>query len=390
MADRPHFPKVAGKSRNGGFLTCPSPALILAARPFAAYGERMTIQLSVRDARRMRWQSQLLGGSDLGPADVVNRAVALQGQNLPAVLRALALRSRPGTSAADVRAAFNSGALVRSWPMRGTLFATTPEHLGTLLWFTAERIHRATMRRREELGLDDHTVGRARDLLLEALGTRPLRRAEVLALWDAAGIPTAGGPGYHLLLHLAVGGHVHWGAFDPDRPEQLLTFSPVYAPADPEAALAETVRGFVLARGPVTEGDLAWWTKLPRTVLRRAAAAVEDLTTVEVGGAAYWMIGEPGPARTTGAVLLPGFDEWILGYGDRSLTTSPAMFQAVVPGRNGIFRPTVVVDGITVGTWRLPRTSSRAAVEPVVELVEQVPAAARRAIAQAAAAWPHG
>ena len=174
-----------------------------------------------------------------------------------------------------------------------------------------------------------------------------------------------GGPGYHLLLHLSVGGHVHWGAFDPDRPEQLLTLSPGYAPADPEAALAEIVRGFVLARGPVTEGDLAWWTKLPRAVLRRAAAAVEDLTTVEVDGARYWMIGEPGSARTTGAVLLPGFDEWILGYGDRSLTTSPAMFQAVVPGRNGIFRPAVVLDGITVGTWRLPRTSSRAEAEQI-------------------------
>ncbi len=337
----------------------------------------------------MRWRAQLLDGSDLGPADVVNRAVALQGQDLPAVLRAVALRSRPGTTVSDVRAAFDSGVLVRSWPMRGTLFVTTPEHLAVLLSFTGERIHRSTTRRREELGLDDGTVARARELLLDALGTRPLRRSEVLSLWEAAGIETAGGPGYHLLMHLSVGGHVHWGPFDPDRAEQLLTLSPGHEPADPEAALAEIVRGFVLARGPVTEGDLAWWTKLPRTVLRRTAAAVEDLTTVEVDGVPYWMIGEPDPAPPAGAVLLPGFDEWILGYEDRSLTATPAMFQALVPGRNGVFRPAVVVDGVTVGTWRLPRTSSRTAAEPVVELVEQVPAAARRAIDQAAAAWPH-
>ncbi|MBO0896861.1 DNA glycosylase AlkZ-like family protein [Arthrobacter sunyaminii] len=350
----------------------------------------MGFQLSGEDARRMRVRSQLLNGSDLLPAGVVQRAVALQGQDLPAVLRAVALRSEPGTTVADVQAAFNDGALVRSWPMRGTLFATTPEHLGTLLFFTAERIHRATVRRREELGLDERTVGRARDVLLEALQIRPLRRAEVLSLWDAAGIPTAGGPGYHLLMHLAVAGHVHWGQFHPDRPEQLLTLSPDHSPADPEAALATVVRGFVLARGPVTEADLAWWAKLPRAVLRRAAAAVEDLTTVEVDGTPAWIIGDPDLPTATGAVLLPGFDEWILGYTDRSLTASPAVFEALVPGRNGIFRPAVVVDGVTVGTWRLPRSTARSGTEPVVDLVERIPAAARRAIDQAVAAWPHG
>ncbi|WAP51937.1 winged helix DNA-binding domain-containing protein [Arthrobacter sp. ATA002] len=337
----------------------------------------------------MRVHAQLLGGSDLLPADVVNRAVALQGQDLPAVLRAVALRSRPGTTVPDVRAAFDDGGLVRSWPMRGTLFVTTPEHLATLLFFTAERVHRATARNREELGLDDRTVVRARDLLLEALQSRPLRRAEVLSLWEAAGIATTGGPGYHLLMHLSVGGHVHWGPFDRDRPEQLLTLSPDHAPADPEAALAQIVRGYVLARGPVTEADLAWWTKLPRAALRRAAAAVEDLTTVEVDGMPAWIIGDPRPAAPAEAVLLPGFDEWILGYADRSLTASPAMFEALVPGRNGIFRPAVVVDGVTVGTWRLPRTSSRATPEPVVELLERVSAAVRRQIEQAVAAWPH-
>nr|WP_258073503.1 crosslink repair DNA glycosylase YcaQ family protein [Arthrobacter sp. 08Y14] len=89
-------------------------------------------------------------------------------------------------------------------------------------------------------------------------------------------------------------------------------------------------------------------------------------------------------------MLLPGFDEWILGYTDRSLTASPAMFEALVPGRNGIFRPAVVVDGVTVGTWRLPRSTAKSGTEPVVDLVERIPAAARRAIDQAIAAWPHG
>src|SRR5690606_26995190 len=117
----------------------------------------------------MRWHAQRLGGSALAPAEVVRRAVAIQGQDLPAVLRAIAMRASAGTALDDVRAAFDSGELVRSWPMRGTLFATTPEHLATLLHFTGERLHRAAARRRDELGLDDRVVDAARDTLLAAL-----------------------------------------------------------------------------------------------------------------------------------------------------------------------------------------------------------------------------
>ncbi|MBP3042076.1 winged helix DNA-binding domain-containing protein [Arthrobacter jiangjiafuii] len=347
----------------------------------------MAIELSRQDARRMRWYSQLLGGSDLDPADVVRRAVALQGQDLPAVLQAIAIRSRPGTGVQEVRDAFDRGELVRGWPMRGTLFATTPENLATLLHFTGDRIRRMAARRREELGLDEQVIARSGEALCEALADRPLDRAQALALWEAAGIKTAEGRGYHLLMHLSVQGLVHWGAFEPAGGTQFLALSTVPAPRDPDAALAELVRGFVLARGPVTEADLAWWMKLPKTTVRRAAAAAPDLVEVQVQGRPAWIVGEPRIPGESGVVLVPGFDEWILGYADRSLVAGPEMLAALVPG-NGMFRPAVLVDGIAVGTWRWPR-SSRAGVEPVLNLVEPVPAATRREIEQVLAAWPH-
>src|SRR5690554_489874 len=193
----------------------------------------------------MRWRAQLLGGSSLTPAEVVRRAVALQGQDLPAVLRAIAIRSTDGTTLADVRAAFDSGELVRSWPMRGTLFATTPEHLATLLHFTGERLHRAATRRRADLGLVDDVVNTARETLLGALEDRSLTRQEVLALWNDAGIATAGGRGYHLIAHFAIAGFVHWGPFTKTGTEQLLTLSPARTPVDAEAALAEVIHGYV-------------------------------------------------------------------------------------------------------------------------------------------------
>lgn len=352
----------------------------------------MPFDIPVPLARRQRLRNQLLAGSELEPADVVEQAVAFQGQDLRAVVRAIALRSRRGTGVADAVRAFDEGRLVRSWPMRGTLFATTPTYLATLLHFTAERTHRAAAGRRAQLGLDAHLIARARDILHEALTERPRTRAEALALWEAAGIETTAGRGYHLLVHFAVDGLAHWGRFTPTNDEQLLELSTITPPADPENALTGIVRAYIATRGPVTLADLAWWTKLPKTVLRRTAASIDDLVEVTVNGTPAWVVdaqshGDRGtvPGRVC---LVPGFDEWILGYADRSLIASPAALKALVPGGNGVFRPAILVDGIVVGTWKAPRgPGSRDAAAPL--LVESLPAETRRAVDDAIAMWPY-
>jgi hypothetical protein len=344
------------------------------------------MELTPADARRLRHAAQLLGGSDLSPAQVVARAVALQGQDLPGVLRAIALRSRAGTTVDDVRAAFDAGELVRAWPMRGTLFATTPAHLAAILHHTGERVRRSTTQRRAQLGLTDDVIDRARGALTDALRDRPRTRAEVLELWQAEGVPTDAGRGYHLIFHLAVEGLVHWGPFAGS--DQQLVLTPPGA-ADPDDLVA-ILRGYILARGPVTADDAAWWLKLPKTALRQAAARIDDLTEVTVDGAPGWVIGEPVVPGPSGVTLVPAFDEWVLGYAVRSLVASPRMLDAQVPGRNGVFRPAVLVDGVVVGTWRVPPRSSKAPRTAEVELVERTSAATRAAIDRALAAWPYG
>lgn len=334
--------------------------------------------LTRTEARRARWKNQLLGGSELTPAGVVDRAVALQGQDLPAVLRAIALRSAAGTTVDDVRGAFDRGELVRSWPARGTLFATTPAHLRDLLSVTAERIHRSTFRRRAQLGLDDETLARARDIALPHL---PLVRSRLLEMWTENGIDAAGGRGYHLIFHHAVAGTWHWGAFHEG--EQLLTATdPLPASTDP---LPRLVHGLVEARGPITTDDLAWWLKLPKGDVRRAAADA-NLSEIAVDGAPAWVANDVADPGGTGIAFVPAFDEWILGYQDRSLTASTDMQRALVPGGNGVFRPAVLVDGVTVGTW-IGRAKARK--DPAFELVEKVPSATKRRIAAALAAFPH-
>ena len=62
-------------------------------------------------------------------------------------------------------------------------------------------------------------------------------------------------------------------------------------------------------------------------------------------------------------LLLAPFDEYLLGYRSRDPVISPDRQDAVVPGRNGMFKPIVVVDGEVVGLWSRAATSRAVSVK---------------------------
>ena len=50
--------------------------------------------------------------------------------------------------------------------------------------------------------------------------------------------------------------------------------------------------------------------------------------------------------------LLPAYDEYLIGYKDRSAMLAAEHATSIVPGRNGVFQPTILVGGRVVGTWK--------------------------------------
>jgi hypothetical protein len=67
--------------------------------------------------------------------------------------------------------------------------------------------------------------------------------------------------------------------------------------------------------------------------------------------------------------LLPGFDEYLLGYKDRSAVLATKHAQKVVPGSNGVFMPMLVVAGQVVGTWK--RTLKRNELDILLKPFDQ-------------------
>ncbi|MFQ4148215.1 winged helix DNA-binding domain-containing protein [Arthrobacter sp. LAPM80] len=304
---------------------------------------------------------------DPGPVDVVRSLTALQGQDLPGALWSIGLRA-PGSTRANVEAAFNSGAIVRSWPMRGTLHVTAAEDLGWMLSLTSERMYKSLATRHRQLEITTSDVGQVRELslaLLEQPGGRA-SRDQLFAEFEQAGQGTKAQRGYHFLLLLClegtlVQGPINTAAGNGNTQYFVSAASWLKEPRvlAREQALAEWVLRYFRSHGPATIKDFQWWTQLTLKDINIGLDQVKgQLETIECNGVEYWLAPEtaelPG-GRLPGArsvLLLPGFDEFLLGYTDRSASLAPHHAPLTVPGGNGMFKATVVAGGRVAGTWR--------------------------------------
>jgi hypothetical protein len=293
-------------------------------------------------------------------AEAVRRLTAVQGQDLPGALLSVALRTA-GTRA-DVEAALDSGEIVRSWPMRGTLHLVAGDDLPWLIGLLGPRVLAGAPARRAQLGITDESIEQARVIAVGALaGGRRLPRKELLAALAEAGVEVAGQRGYHLLWYLSQTGTLCLGPMAEGEQCFVLMDEWIRTPRRLEAdeALAELAGRFFRGHGPATVKDLARWANIRITEARAGLAACrETLDRVEVDGLEHFLDPETPELLATcreearGTFLLPGFDEFVLGYGDRSAVLDPAFADRIVPGGNGMFRPTVVSDGRIVGTWQ--------------------------------------
>jgi hypothetical protein len=351
------------------------------------------------DLLRMRRLAQAIDGPrEADPAAVARRLLAVQGQDFAAGCWALAVRTA-GSTLGDVLAELDAGRVIRSWPMRGTLFFLPPEDLRWMLSVTMDRMVAGLGRRQEQLGLDQPQFGRAAEVVSEALsGGRSISRSDLMELWEAAGIATTGQRGYHLIYYLAQTGLLCWGPVvraGNGNPAQALVLLDEWAPAppplEPEEAHARFLLRYLHGHGPATIRDFVWWTKGTVGAAKAARAELGDaLTTLRVDDVEYLVTSEladrsaatPATRAEKDAVhLLPAFDEYLLGYQDRSPILDDEHAELIVPGGNGVFQPIIVAGGRVVGTWR--RDGKRAAPQPFAPLS----AARQRQLDRAATAY---
>ena len=292
------------------------------------------------------------------PAGVAAAAVGLQAQDVGAARLGVRARSTAVDEAAVVNAIQHERSVVRTWLMRSTVHLVAAADLRWMAGLYGPIMERNHRTRWRNLGITEPLIDAAAIHARELLDGRGLTRHELAGELAGRGVELGedGQAATHLLAALTARGLTCRGA-DRGRDATFVLLddwvAAAPAPADPVAELA---RRYFRAFGPATAADFTTWSGLPSGAA--IAAGRDELTEVEFDGRRGWTLGqvEAAPAFR----LLPMFDNYLLGYRDRTAMLDPARHPQVYVG--GIIKASVVCDGRLIGIWRLDRATRKAAV----------------------------
>jgi hypothetical protein len=321
------------------------------------------------------------GFVDRSAADVAaaaRRTTAIQAQD--PIQSRLGIRSRCAVATeADVLAAIEAHrTVVRTWLMRATIHLVASEDVRWMTRIIGPTFAQRFRKRWLDIGLTPAVLARTADALPDVLADAPRTRREIVAGLAERGVtfdtsdpqaPT------HVLVHASGLGMLCRG---PERGRDS-TFALVddWLPDGPDGphgddALAELARRYFAAFSPATAADFTTWSGLPSA--RPVQLIRDELEPVDVGGRPGFRT-KDGRAETpqTGCVrLAAGFDNYLVGYRHRDLLIADEHRPAVYVG--GVIKPTVLVDGRVVATWRLRRGSggTTVTVRPLTALGRSV------------------
>lgn len=295
-----------------------------------------------------------------GASEVVKHLGAVQAQDYQSALWAIGLRTTEATQA-DVEQAIANREIIRTWPMRGTLHLVAAADVRWMLSLMATRVISLNAARLErEFGLDTKSLTQCRKIITRALADgQPQTRSALYAILEQAGQGTSAQRSLHILGRLAQEGTICQGPRIGKQPSFVLldAWVPKSADLSREQALGELGLRYFRGHGPATVQDLAWWSGLTLKDAQAALALAKPFLQQEsIGDAIYWF--DPGTTTAAGVDveaaaihLLPAFDEYLVGYKDRSAALDPAHTKQVI-GVNGIFASNIVIEGRVSGLWK--------------------------------------
>lgn len=324
--------------------------------------------MTISEITRLRLLNQHVTGAAFNdPADLLHWLCGIQGQDYTHAKWAIGARL-PGITDADVERAIADASIVRTWPMRGTLHLVAATDVRWMLSLFSARLIKANASRDRQLQLDERTYARANEVIHRTLqGGYHGTRKELSDALTQAGIGTEEQRLSHILRRASLDQLICCG---PRRAKEftftlLDEWAPVTSRFDRNESLCELARRYFSSRGPASFPDFVWWSGLPvseaRAALEMAAPQLEQVT---IHGEKYWLPKQTLPSNHLNApvLLLPGFDEYVIAYRDRSACVPQGHFTAVVHS-NGIFQPVVVMDGQVTGIWKKSIQKNRFSIE---------------------------
>jgi hypothetical protein len=310
------------------------------------------------DIARLRLHNQRLSTTMFkNSSDVVGWLGAVQSQDYAGAKWALGQRIKDATDAA-IEQAFNEGAILRTHVMRPTWHFVKPEDIRWMLALTAPRILTMSATYFRKLELDKAICKHSNAVLIKTLqGGKQLTRAELTSVLKKNGIASEDLLRFtYLIIYAELEGVICSGA----RRGKQFTYAllderaPQTRTLERDAALAELAKRYFVSHGPATLQDFVWWSGLTMADARKGLDSIRSNLMSEVeNGQTYWFA-DSTPIRVPSPTvhLLPDYDEYTVGYTDRSAIFDVSHTNKLDSRGSELAQYTIVLDGHIAGTWK--------------------------------------
>lgn len=304
------------------------------------------------------------------PAEIVSWLVAMQAQEYAMAKWSIGLRL-PGSTDEAIEKAFTDGLILRTHLMRPTWHFVTPKDIRWLLQLTAPRVEAINGFTYRQQELDSKLFKRSNAVIAKALeGGRQLIRTELQAELRKKKIIADGVRLSCLMMKAELEGIICSGA----RRGKQFTYALMDERVPPaktftkKEALAELATRYFTSRGPATVKDFATWSGLSVTEAKEGAAMLSSRFIKEkINEQEYIFI--PASFDTKRKIqtsfLMPDYDEYGMGYKDRSAIFNTTIDLSQFKNENPIFNRMIILDGKIEGTWKRVIKNNTVTVETV-------------------------
>lgn len=288
------------------------------------------------------------------PAELISWMGAMQAQDYNMARWAMGIRL-PGLSQAALQGSIDRGEVLRTHVMRPTWHLIAAKDASWMLDLTAPHIKRLLTSRLRELELSPSILKKAAKVFeKDLMGDHHLTRDELLLLFEKNKVPTHDQRASHILMWAEIEKIICSGAIREKKNTYALFDErvTVHKKFTREEGLINLATRYFTSHGPATLQDFLNWSGLPVADGRKTIEMLQDdLFFEKIDSQTFWFKDANIRSVRESAYLLPAFDEFIIGYKDRSAYL-PGKHKPTAIGVNGMFYPVIVVHGQVIGLWK--------------------------------------
>ena len=290
------------------------------------------------------------------PEEVVSHFGAMQAQEYRMMRWAVSMRTVCPSMKAFQRA-FDEGRIIRLHLHRGTWQLVSRDDYWWMLRLCGPRSEAAIRGWMHSNGIDipEDELLRVRDILVkEAERGLSVTKDDFVSALAAEGIMMDDHRmSYHIRM-AELSGTLCSGNLHPQKATYSLIRTKIGQESvlpDRDECLAMLARKYFRSHSPATLEDFVWWSGLGVTDCRRATELLGcELHSELISGREFFIYADCRTRgfRKGGLILLPSYDEYLIGYKSRDVVLDPDLSHRA-HNRSGIFYPVILKDGRVCG-----------------------------------------